>query len=498
MVRAITARQNGDDLQSMLFIIECCRLLHYHEHVKEVGFEVNNAKGFDDIKVSYSELIPDRCGDFFDTDYIQVKYHALPGKHVTVEDLIEPEFIGATSESLLQKVHRLQKKHAPKGIGCRIILRQPNPIAEGDPLCKLLDQQAGFLRLDTLFSGGTRSEMGKLRERWCNHLQVDPKSLALALRPLRIQTRSETLEQTRIKLNETVQIAGLKPVDLMQRSNPYIQIPWDLVAETGEVTLDRKKLTDLMKHQGLYRGPPLNEKAIRKLVLKSFPRFSSHFDSKTEKCCSFVDLFDGRKIKDLDYWNSQIYPSVLSFLELEIAPRDIIHLVLDCHYSIVYAAGHASARCKAKVGPDQDGAPWFISDLPNSPFDKLWKISSHQLNKGEDIAVAVSVSQNICEDVMRTIRELDLPIGLLIEATVLPNLGSTSVQGADHAFLLAQELMQFVQNVSAKNARRGCIHLFVSVPKAMMFFMGKEGYTLPKVRLYEYYNGRYHHSILIE
>jgi hypothetical protein len=497
MTRAIIARQSGDDLQAMLFIIECCRLLHDHEHVNEVGFEVNDAKGFDDIKVSYSKSIPDGCGDFFDTEYIQVKFHALPGKHVTANDLIDPEFIGAISESLLQKAHRLQQKHAPKGIGCRIILRQPSPIAEGDPLSKLLDQQAGFLRLDSLFYGGPRSEMGKLRKSWCNHLHVDIKSLELALRPLRIQIFSETLEQIRRKLNDTVQVAGLKPVDLTQRSNPYIQIPWDLVAETGEVTLDRKRLTDLMKHQGLYRGPPLNQKAIRKLGLKSFSKSSNHLDSLVDKSHSFVDLFNNGQIKDQDHWNSRIYPEVISFLESEIVPGDITHLHLDCHYSIAYTAGYASARCKAKVGPNQFGDPWFISDRPYRPFEELWKMTPHQLQKGEDIAVVVSVSQNICEDVMRTIKELDLPIGLLIEATVLPKVGSFSVQGADHGFLLAHELMQYVQNVSAKNARRGCIHLFVSVPSAMMFFMGKEGYTLPKVQLYEYYNSRYCHSILI-
>ena len=232
--------------------------------------------------------------------------------------------------------------------------------------------------------------------------------------------------------------------------------------------------------------------------MKSFSKFSSRLDSITDKHYSFVDLFDGRQIKDQDHWNSQIYPNVISFLESETAPGDNIHLHLDCHYSIVYTAGHASARCNAKVWPDQNGTPWFISDRPYRPFQELWKIIPHQLQKGEDIAVTVSVSQNICEDVMRTIKERDLPIGLLVEATVLPNVGRLSVQGADHAFLLAQELMQHIQNVSARNARRGCIHLFVSVPKAMMFFMGQEGYTLPQVQLYEYYNSSYSQSILIE
>jgi len=218
----------------------------------------------------------------------------------------------------------------------------------------------------------------------------------------------------------------------------------------------------------------------------------------TDSHYSFVDLFDDRQIKDQDHWNSRIYPDVISFFESEIIPGDIIHLHLDCHNSIVYAAGYASARCKANVWPDQDGIPWIVSDRPYRPSEELWKITSHQLKKGEDIAVTVSVSQNIFEDVMRTIKELNLPIGLLVEATVLPKVGRLSVQGSDHAFLLAQDLMQYIQNVSAKKARHGCSHLFVSVPKAMMFFIGQEGYTLPQVQLYEYNNKDYCQSILIE
>jgi len=498
MTRAITARQSGDDLQAMLFVIECCRLLHDHEHVKEVGFEVFDAKGFDDIKVSYSNPIPDGRGGFTNTDYIQVKFHALPGKHITADDLIDPKFIGATSESLLQKTHRLQQKHAPEGIGCRFILLQPNPIAERDPLSDLLDQQTGHIRLNTLFSGGPNSKMGKLREMLCNHLQVDTKGLELALMPLRIQTRSETLEQTRRKLNDTVQVAGLKPVDSTQRSNQYIQIPWNLAAETVEVVLDRKEFTDLMKREGLYSGLPLNKKELRKLGLKSFSKSSNHLESIVDKSYSFVDLFDHRQIKDQDHWNSRIYPEVISFFESEIFPRDNIHLHLDCHYSVAYIAGYASARCKAKVWPDQDGEPWIISDRPIPPLSKLWKKTHHRLKKGEDIGVAVSITQNICEDVMRTINALNLPIGLLIEARGLPDVGRLKVQGADHAYLLAQELLQHIQKVSARNARRGCIHLFVSVPNAMMFFMGQEGYTLPQVQLYEYYNNSYSQSILIK
>jgi hypothetical protein len=181
-----------------------------------------------------------------------------------------------------------------------------------------------------------------------------------------------------------------------------------------------------------------------------------------------------------------------------IEPGDNIHLYLECHNSITYAAGYASARCNAKIGPDQKGIPWFVSHQISQPSDELWKITPYQLQKDGDIAVAISITKNVFDDVKRTIDDLNLSIGLLIEATILPNVHQESVQGGDHAFLLSQELIQHIQKTLVNNARKGCIHIFAAVPKSIMFFMGQGGFTLPQVQLYEYSNLEYSKSILLK
>ncbi len=497
MATSIGARHAGENLQALLFFIEACKLLQDYECVKEVGFEVRDAPGFDDISVTYTKPIPDDCGGLTALDFVQVKFHVYDNKLVTSDDIIDPIFIGATSESLLKKTIRLQQKYAPQGTGCRIILRQPCRIDPDDPLIDLVDQRAGTLKLAVLFKGGDRSRMGRLRKKWREHLGVDDNVLRLALMPLRMPINTEALIDVKSRLNNCLQNVGLKPVDATQSFNPYEQLGWKLASAKGEVKLDKDGLIQLMKEQNLYCGPPLNTLPIRRLGLKSFSKYSNQTKRKTDNHYSCVDLFNNRQIRDPDNWNSQIYPELISFFESEIHPGDNICLYLDCHYSIVYAAGHESAISGVKVWPEQFGIPWIVSDNPVRLFDTLWRITNHRYQKGEDIAVAVSVSQTIREDVMRAIKNLDLPIGLLVEANVLPKVSRQAVVGADHAYLLAQDLMQHLQKMSAINARRGCIHLFVSIPKALMFFMGQEGRTLPRVQLYEY-EGDYTPSILIE
>jgi hypothetical protein len=497
MTRAISARQAGDDLQAMLFFIEACRLLQDHEYVKEVGFEVKNAQGFDDIMVTYTKPISDNRGGSSKIDFIQVKFHVRDEGMVTADDLIDPKFIGATSESLLKKVHRLQQRYAPEGTGCRLILRQPYRIDPNDPLVKLVDQRAGALELETLFSGGERSQMGKLRKKWCEHIGVDEKNLSLSLMPFRMPINTETLVDVRSRLNTALQNVGLKPVEATQLVNPYEHLVWKLVAMKDEVKLDRDSFVQFMKEQNLYMGPPLNTSLTRRLGLKSYPLNSSYVGDKTDAHYSCIEFFENKDIRNPDHWRSDILPGVISFFDTEVHPGEHIHLCLEAHYTIIYIAGYASARCNAKVWPEQEGEVWKVSAQPVRPFDKLWDFIPHQLQRGEDIAVAVSVSQDVRRDVMRAIEDLDLPIDQLIEATVFPNVSRQAINGADHAYLLAQDLMQHIQKVSAQNARHGRIHLFVSVPNALMFYIGQEGRTLRGVQLYEY-NGNYTPTILIE
>src|SRR4051812_33676468 len=105
MVKAVVARPQGDDYQARVFWLEGCRLFSPYSKVARVAYELDRIKTFDDVVVTYSTPLPDERGGTVSIDYYQAKYHVDRAGRLTYESLIDPEAIGATSISLLQRLH---------------------------------------------------------------------------------------------------------------------------------------------------------------------------------------------------------------------------------------------------------------------------------------------------------------------------------------------------------------------------------------------------------
>ncbi|CAM3926157.1 SAVED domain-containing protein [Deinococcus marmoris] len=464
----------------------------------ELGFEVEGASGFDDIMLRYDPPIPDGRGGQTHVDYEQVKYRVTHKGQVGFADLTDPAFIGATSESLLQKLHRVQQQHAPNGQGSRFILRQPYPIDPQDPLAGLVSRREGAIRLEVLFDGtGDRSAMGQVRKQWREHLVVDDAGLRQALTPLRLKGEIHDLEEVQARLNSALDAAGFHPVPRGQLHNPYEQLPWKLFATQGEVKLDSAGLTQLMRDQNLYVGPPRTQARVRRLGVRSYAWNSDYIvaDLEAHLCC--LSHFDDRVIRAPELWKTHVQPEIAAFVHQNFKSGDHVHLSLEAHYSVVFAAGRATARSSARVWPEQFGEVWQVGAQPVAPFEQLWNFDEVPIGAGEDIVVSVSVAQDLKTDVRQAVVSMNLPASILLEATVLPSVGRQAVQGADHAYLLAQKLTHRLQQLCAQLGRGRRIHLFVAVPKALMFFLGQESRTLGNIQLYEF-DGAYTPSILID
>jgi hypothetical protein len=98
------ARQHGDDYQARIFWLEACRLFSRHSKVRRVAYEFKGIKSFDDVAVIYSSPIPDERGGTIIADYYQAKYHVDLTGSLTWKALIDPEAIGASSVSLLERL----------------------------------------------------------------------------------------------------------------------------------------------------------------------------------------------------------------------------------------------------------------------------------------------------------------------------------------------------------------------------------------------------------
>ncbi len=170
MVDAVMPRWHGDNYQARIFWENAFNLLLPNTCVVEVTFEADGPKAFDDVVVKYEPAIASSGPQRITADYHQVKWHVQTGGRFGYADLVDPEFIGAQSVSLLQRLQ--QARQTAPSSACFTFLTTYR-IKDDDPLGMLISGHDGSVLVERLFDGTTdRSRMGRVRKLWREHLQA--------------------------------------------------------------------------------------------------------------------------------------------------------------------------------------------------------------------------------------------------------------------------------------------------------------------------------------
>lgn len=100
-----------------------------------------------------------------------------------------------------------------------------------------------------------------------------------------------------------------------------------------------------------------------------------------------------------------------------------------------------------------------------------------------EIAVAVSVTHAISEDVKNYVRRSLPSVTDVVSVVVRPAPSSTAVMHGAHALGLAQELARAVRELRADGKM---LHLFVAAPNALTFYLGQLGRAFGRLTFYEH------------
>lgn len=494
MANAITPRQQGDDYQARFFWLQACRLFQPHTKVARVGFELSRVKSFDDVVVTYAEPLCYERGDKIAADYFQVKFHVSQAGAFTCDALIDPIFINATSVSLLQRLRDAQLTFAPDGDGCRFIIVSPWVIHPDDPLANLVSNNGGELRLQVLFDGTTdASRMGKVRKKWRDHLGLTDEELEKALRPLRIFERAPTLVGLSEDLNRQLDSLGFVPVEAGTLVHPYDDLIKKLLAQ-GSNEFSRDELQEAVRRERLWRGRNGGGegKEPAPIGIRSFMRWAEHMEDETEDMLCLVRHFDNRNIRDRALWQDAVLPEVRDFMSRHVRPGGAAHLMLDAHASIAFAAGYfLESKSGADVVPVQRTRSGLRVWRPDPEAEGAaavpgWSYSDQELHTGgDDVAVALSVTHDVPEDVKDFVgRELPA-VGRVMSFAAAPRPGPASIRDATHALALAQEVAARLKG-RTRDERTARVHVFAAAPNAFMFFLGQLAKGFGPCTVYEY------------
>ncbi|MBD8687187.1 MULTISPECIES: SAVED domain-containing protein [unclassified Rhizobium] len=499
MADAVIANWDGHDYQARFFWIHASGLRDPEKpHIVEVSYEADGPKGFDDVVVRYSPGQANRRSFMVETAHHQVKFHVNLAGRFGFKDLVEPEFIGATSFSILQRLKEAVGKAPPRST---FTLVTTDRVRDDDPLSKLLKTADKSLDIEKLAVGKTeRSEMGEVRALWRKHLALDTdEELFTILDTFHIMEGYHSLQDMRENVDLRFQIVGLVS------GGNSLEFKFDGAARALKATerniLTREAFEELCLEQGWIKSTQTEER--KNISIRSFGDGpTDYLDAAPENTLSLLHLFGVRHLQAGADWNTDVRPAIEDFLIRVRQTDKDIRLFLDSHSSIAFLAGAMLGfKTTTHVELNQKGrGPTSIWRSDDGKTGQPAATNVTRVGDGEDIGIVVSLTRDAFDDVQDYLKRTIPSVGRVLHIVAANGPSPKSLAGGEHAADLADQVAAAVKALRpAFGARR---HFFISAPNAFTFFVGQHRDSMGPVTLYEFdfkgaVDGSYHPSFRI-
>jgi hypothetical protein len=434
MADAVTARWHGDNYQARVFWENAFNLLLPQSCVVEVTFEADGPKAFDDVVVKYDPPIARSGPDKVSADYHQVKWHVQTGGRFGYDDLIDPDFIGAKSFSLLQRLQQARKT-APRSAHFSFLTTYR--IKDGDPLADLISGHDKTLMVERLFDSTTtdRSRMGRVRKQWREHLQLaTDDELKDIVQGLRVLDGHRSLEELRSEINFRATVVGVLACNAADSDFRYDELARQLkIRQLSGLTRDA--LLQICRDEGLLLARAPDPDPFLPIAIRSFLGPAADIvGAAQEDTLLLTNDFRQRYLQDGRDWQHDIRPKVEKFLREAVRKSAKLRLILDAHASIAFLAGSVldlkSGVQTKLVQKGPVGARVWTADDGSAVGALPFEVTEERLGSGREIAVAISVAQSVQAHARTYISERLPEIGVLLTFTIPGGPGGQGVAGA--------------------------------------------------------------------
>ena len=496
MVDAVTARWHGDNYQARVFWENAFNLLLPYSCVVEVTFEANGPKAFDDVVVKYDPPVVRSGPERVSAEYHQVKWHVQTGGRFGYEDFVDPDFIGAQTFSLLQ---RLQQARQTAPASAHFAFLTTYRVKDGDPLAELISGHDKTLLVERLFDDTTdRSRMGKVRKRWREHLKLSTNDeLKAVVRGLRVLDGHRTLEELRSEINLKATVVGVLACNAAESDFRYDELARQLKVRQLNA-LNRETLLQLCREEGLLVERPVEPDPFLPIAIRSFLGPAADIvGAAPENTLLLTDDFRQRYLNDDREWQRDIRPKVEAFLRDAVKKSASLRVILDAHASIAFLAGavldlksgvQTQLVQKGRVG----ARAWRADDGTAVKGPRIY-VDDETLGTGREIAIAISISQPVVAQA-RAYIVAQLPhVGKLISCVTPTGPSQQSVAGGEHAAALAEQVSNNLRTLKADDPD-AVVHIFAACPNSMLFFLGQHHQGIAPCIVYEFDFDRQQHK----
>lgn len=256
MNKSIKARQDGDDYQYLYFWYYAMKMFDSNEGIEKIEFESNEIKYYDDFVVYYKkENYPKNyLNKPISKEFFQIKYHVRNTELLSIDNLINKKYIDAKT-SILERLKELNEKYTHDDI--HYIFISPHDINPNDELYELISNKEGQISLETLFKGKTaRSKMGKVRQKFRDHLNCSDDELKEILTPFRFK-KGLSEDDLISRINDKLKFYGFEIIKPSSNINKYCELisTWH---SKNQTTITKDFIIKESKEEGLINADKID------------------------------------------------------------------------------------------------------------------------------------------------------------------------------------------------------------------------------------------------
>jgi len=345
-------------------------------------------------------------------------------------------------------------------------------LASDDPILQHLDSRAAKLGA-RFFDAGPKSETGKARRAWAQHLGVEQSALTRMMENLRVYPGRGSLDELRRDCGIYMEAVGLRGDvgAVILGSNEIRQL-----IINGCSAIEPDEMRRLVERLGLSTVSPRATLLIQAIDRKAWPEAAA-------ASVDWVDDFRGneprerRQLLDPELWNAKFRPG-LEAAVTEIRNQGYTDIRVDgaLRLSTGFAAGAALPRAAGLTIAFRD----WVSTA--EPADFFLGVAEHNVGRGDELAVAICVTGDITNDVLAYIEDAGLPVNSLV--AISPSTGASQTAISEEATALGFVYGAF-DEIRERSRKRPKLHIFQSCPNGISVFLGHLWNRVPTTQLYD-------------
>jgi len=465
------ARYLGDDYQHLLTWLHAAKLVHRDPEVRRVELEKHGAGNLDDLVVHRT------AGP---GEYHQVKFVRNPGK----EPLDAEWFTSAdgNKKSPLQRFYESWERLTVDGETPFMVLHTNRLIAAGDTAMACIDGVTERL-VPKFATGGPRSNVGRLRAAWAEHVGVEEEVLLKMLRDLRVRASRVSINELQEHCRWVMDASGLVSTKLAVEQGMLVARGW---VEDGIRDVDSAIVGEIIEARGLRAGTPRATVVIQAIDHDIYPELAT-------ETIDWVDAFPGddprqrRQPADPSVWQTRFAPE-LARVEQSIRGSGYREVRLGGAFRL------ASSIYVGTVFPDTRGYQVLVVGRAG---DGTWTgdIASYgeraavgltysrtSVNAGKDLAVGFSITGSLEPAVLKHLSEQALPVAEFVHVTV-PSTGTDALADGAAVRGWVAEARGILRELAEEGWAK--LHLFMFGPQTAAVLLGHSWNRMPPTQLWD-------------